>query len=363
MFEDICTARVGILGCGQISDAYLLNAARESWFTVAACADRDFERAKDKAGRYTGVRALQVDELFADDTIEAILNLTPPAAHAEVNLRALRSGKTVYTEKPYATTLEAALEVNAEAATRGLRAGCAPDTFLGGSHQTARKLLDDGAIGTPIAGVAFMASHGVESWHPAPEFFYKPGGGPLFDMGPYYITNLVQLLGPAKSVQAMATKGFATRTISSEPLAGALIEVEVPTHYSGDIEFVSGAVVTVLFSFDVWAHDLPRMELYGTEGTLHLSDPNHFGDEIFLKRRGEERFSPAFTHGYTENSRGVGLADLLAAALEGRDHRCNERLATHVLDIMHALDRSGESRAQIGLTTSCERPEPMPTSF
>jgi len=253
--------------------------------------------------------------------------------------------------------------VVAAAADRGLRAGCAPDTFLGGGIQTCRKLIDEGVIGEPVAAAAFMAGHGHESWHPSPEFYYKPGGGPMFDMGPYYLTALVNLIGPIRRVAASTRQTFPTRTITSEPLKGQVIEVETTTHLAGTVDFENGAIGTVIMSFDVWGHSLPRLEIYGTEGSLSVPDPNTFGGPVLLRKPREKEWTELpLTHSH-EVGRGIGLADLARALATGRPHRTDARLAQHVLDVMQAFDESSQAAAHVRIATTCERPEPLPAGL
>ncbi len=354
------TTRIGIIGCGNISNAYFATGARFSFFEVAACADLNFDAARAKAEQWHIPRACSVDELLADDSIEFVINLTIPQAHGPVMLACLEAGKSVYTEKPFTVTREEALSINALAREKNLRVGSAPDTFLGGAHQTCRQLIDDGAIGTPIGASAFMVGRGHEHWHPSPEFYYKRGGGPMFDMGPYYLTDLVQLLGPVTSVSGHARTTFAQREITSEPKRGQMMNVEIPTHIVGTFEFHSGALATINMSFDVWNHRLPVLEIYGTEGTLYVPDPNGFGGDVKLQRGREAEETIPFTHPYLENARGIGMADMVRAIQTGRDHRCNERLAYHVLDLMHAFHDASDEHTQIHIKSICERPAMLP---
>ena len=348
--------RVGIIGCGKISDAYFGTNAAFSFFDIAACADLNLEAARAKALQWHIPKACSVEDLLTDESIEFIVNLTIPRAHGQVMADCLRHGKSVYTEKPFTVTREEARQTLALAHERGLRVGSAPDTFLGGAHQTCRALIDRGDIGEPLAAVAFMACHGHEHWHPSPEFYYQVGGGPLFDMGPYYLSALINLLGPVASVAGIAKRSFAQRSITSAPKHGVLIDVEVPTHVTGLLNFANGAVGTLIMSFDVWSHGLPQIEIYGTEGTLFVPDPNGFGGPVKIRRgRGEIEEVP-LTHGYTGNSRGIGMAEMIQAMDQGRDHRCNERLAFHVLDVMHAFHDAHDQRTVIDLASSCDRP-------
>lgn len=351
--------KVGVIGCGNISDAYFKTNTKFNFFEIAACADLDLSRAQAKAKQWNIAKACGVEELLSDKEISFVIDLTIPKAHGPVNLACIKAGKSVYTEKPFAVTREEAHEVIALARQKNLRVGSAPDTFLGGGQQTVRKLIDDGAIGKPIAAVAFMTCHGHESWHPSPAFYYQKGGGPMLDMGPYYLTDLVQLMGPVKRVAGVAKATFPTRTITSQPLNGTVINVEVPTHVSGSFEFASGAVGTLVMSFDVFGGTLPRIEIYGTEGTLYVPDPNTFGGPVKIQRGKEKPEDVALTHGYVENSRGIGMADMILAMQNNRDHRCNERVAYHVLDVMQAFHESSERNAFINIQSTCERPAPM----
>ena len=355
--------RVGIIGCGKISDAYFGTNAAFSFFDIVACADLNPEAARAKAQQWNIPRACPVEELLDDESIGFVVNLTIPRAHGPVILDCLRRGKSVYTEKPLTVTREEARQTLTLAAESGLRVGSAPDTFLGGAHQTCRALIDQGAIGEPLAAAAFMACHGHEHWHPSPEFYYQPGGGPMFDMGPYYLTNLIQLLGPVESVAGFTRKSFAQRTITSAARQGTVIDVEVPTHVAGTLKFSGGVLATMIMSFDVWGHGLPPIEIYGTEGTLYVPDPNGFGGPVKIRRgRGEIEAVP-LTHGYTENARGIGMADMILAMQNGRDHRCNERVAYHVLDVMHAFHDASDQRAVVDLASSCERPAALPAGL
>lgn len=353
--------RVGLVGCGNISNAYFKNLAPySSYAKITACADLDLERARAKAAEHGVPKACTVKELLADPDIDVVLNLTIPAAHASVNLAALRAGKHAYCEKPFALTYKEGAAVLAEAKKRRLRVGCAPDTVLGGGIQTCRKLIDDGAIGKPIAAAANMLCHGHESWHPSPEFYYQKGGGPLFDMGPYYLTSLIVLMGPVKTVVAAAKKTFATRTITSQPLNGKVVKVEVPTHLSGELTFANGAIATVTMSFDVWAHHLPMLEIYGTEGSLSCPDPNGFGGEVQLWTRQTKQWEKVpLTHS-GDTGRGLGLADLARAAQGKGPHRMNGEMALHVTEIMEAFHASAATGRVVKLKSTCKPHEPLP---
>jgi predicted dehydrogenase len=355
---------VGIIGCGNISSTYLKRCAQFQVLKVKACADLDLARAKAKAREVRGAKAMTVKDLLADPEIEIVVNLTIPKAHASVALAALGAGKSVHNEKPLAVTREDGKRLLAAARAKGLRVGCAPDTFLGAGLQTCRKVIDQGAIGRPIAAAAFMTSHGPEDWHPDPEFVYQVGGGPMLDMGPYYLTALVALMGPVRRVSGSAQITFPERVIGSEPKRGQVMKVEVPTHVAGVLDFESGAVGTILMSFDVWAAELPRIEIYGTEGSLSLPDPNTFGGPVRLKRARDKRWrSVPLTHAYAENWRGIGVADMACALRAGRPHRASGDLAYHVLDIMQAIQEASAASRYVMLESTCERPAPLPADL
>ena len=354
---------VGIIGCGNISDAYL--AANDTFdaFEITACADLDTERAEATATEY-GIEALSVDELLAGDAVEAVVNLTPPHAHADVLTDILKAGKHAYTEKPFTTTVEDAREVLATAADRGLLVGSAPDTFLGAGLQTARQVVEEGRIGRPVGATAVWTSPGHERWHPNPDIYYKEGGGPLFDMGPYYVTALVSLLGSATRVTGSVTRPHETRTIESDARSGEEIDVEVPTHESGVVDFESGATANLLFSFDVEASSLPfpAFEVYGTEGTVRLPDPNHFEGPVEVQTRGSDWETVDLTHEYTDG-RGAGLADLALAVRTDWTQRASGELAGHVLEVMAGVRSSSESGSHATIESDPGRPEPLPPSF
>jgi len=353
--------KVGVIGCGRIAPRYLKVLSGFDIVEVVACADVIGERAEALAGEFDIGRACTVEEMSGDPSIEVILNLTVPAAHADVALAALAAGKSVYNEKPLATTREDGRKLLRAASERNLRLGCAPDTFLGGGLQTCRKLIDEGVIGEPVAATAFMLSHGHEGWHPNPGFYYQPGGGPMLDMGPYYLTALVNLLGPARRVTGSAKISFLQRTITSRPKAGTRIDVRTPTHVTGVIDFHNGAVATMIMSFDVWETGLPFIEIYGTEGSLGVPDPNTFGGPAHLRLPGDGSWRDIeLSHGNTEDGRGIGLADLARALRSGRPHRASGELAYHVLDIMHGfLDASREGR-HVEIKSTCVRPAALP---
>jgi predicted dehydrogenase len=352
---------IGVVGCGNISDVYLQNAGRFDALKVTACADLDAAKATAKAEAQGVPRACSADELLADPAIELVLNLTPPQAHFEISRKALEAGKHLYSEKPLALRRDDGRQLLDLARAKNRRIGCAPDTFLGAGLQTGRKLMDAGEIGRPVAAAAFMLCRGHERWHPDPEFFYQPGGGPLFDMGPYYLTALVSLLGPVARVTARTQTTFPERTITSEPKNGQRIPVNVPTHVAGILEFEAEAMCTLTMSFDVWHHQLPFIEIYGVDGTLSLPDPNGFGGAVRMQtHRGKAWRKMNSTHGYEENSRGVGLADMVRAIESDRPHRASAELAFHVLDVMESLHDSAREGRPVDVASRCEKPARMP---
>lgn len=363
---------IGIIGCGNISDSYFKGAARSRLVTIKSCADIRHEAAVEKAETYDTI-AVSVDDLLADPTIEIVINLTVPLAHASVGRQVLNANKHVYSEKPLAARLADAEALVALAETKGLRVGSAPDTFMGGAHQAARRAIDDGLIGQPVAGAAAVLSHGMEHWHPNPGFFFKPGGGPVLDIGPYYVTQLVNLLGPVARVSAVATRGLPVRTVTSEPLSGSIIEVEVATTVNGVLEFAGGANVALTASWDVWKHTRLPLEIYGTQGSLLAPDPNFFGGEVKVSR-GDSDWEPvdidAFPFGapnrpdmkdkMVADYRMVGLLDMAVGIRTGRPHRASGALALHVLEVMEGLQTASDTGRHVVIETRPERPAPVP---
>ena len=353
--------KVGVVGCGNISGAYFEGCKPYDILEIVACADLDMDRARAKAAQYGVPGACSTQALLADPEISVVVNLTVPLAHAEVNLAAIEAGKNVHCEKPLAATREDGRKVMQAAARRGVLVGGAPDTFMGGGAQTCRKLIDEGAIGEPVAATAFVVGHGHEGWHPDPAYFYDIGGGPMLDMGPYYITALVNLIGPIERVTGSTRVTFPERTITSQPLAGSRIQVRVPTHIAGILDFANGAVGTVITSYDVWAANLPVIEIYGTEGTICVPNPNGFGGPVRLHRHGEDegwREVP-LTHS-AEVRRGIGVADMAYALTSGRPHRAGGELAYHVLDVMEAFDDASKSGKHVEIQSTCARPAALP---
>jgi predicted dehydrogenase len=356
---------IGVIGCGNISPAYFDAAKRFKDVRMVACADMDLSRAKSRAEQY-GIEALTVEQMLAHPEIQIVINLTIPKAHGAVAISVLEAGKHVYNEKPLALDRAEAKSMLDIATRKGLLVGGAPDTFMGAGLQTCRKLIDDGVIGTPIGFSAFMLCHGHENWHPDPEFYYKAGGGPMFDMGPYYLTALVNLLGPITRVSGTTRTTFATRTITSKPKFGQTVTVDVPTHIVSVLDFASGATGTLTTSFDVWHHNMPNIEIYGSEGSLHAPDPNSFAGPVrvalaadYGKKEGVWQDMP-LTHAYDGYSRGLGPANMALALKRGeKTHRASGALCYHVLDVMHAIHEASDSGTYVNIASTCERPEPM----
>ncbi len=352
--------KVGILGCGNIFPQYIKGCRSFNVLEVVACADLDVSRARARADEFGVPKAYSPEELLADPDVQIVVNLTVPQAHLQTNLDAIAAGKNVHAEKPFALKREDGRRILDTAAAKGVLVGGAPDTFMGGGLQTCRKLIDDGWIGQPVAATAFMMSHGPESWHPNPDFFYKFGGGPLFDMGPYYLTALVSLLGPVRRVTGSARASFPERIATSQALFGHRIGVDVPTHVAGVLDFENGPVATLVMSFDVWAAQLPRIEIYGSEGTLSVPDPNTFGGPVRIRRAGSDEWNDVpLTHSASVG-RGIGPADMAYALLSGRPHRASGQLAHHVLDIMESIYDASSSGTHVQLQSTVERPAPLP---
>ncbi len=357
---------VGVIGCGNISAAYLQLAGLFNGYHISAVADINPDAARARADEF-GIAAFTVDDLLQQTDIELIVNLTVPVAHFDVSHRCLKAGKHVYSEKPYVLSLDEGLTLNRFADDNNLRIGSAPDTFLGGAHQVAREYLESGAAGEIIGGCCAVQSSGMESWHPDPDFFFQVGGGPVLDIAPYYVSNLVQLLGPVKSVVAMGSRPREFRLITSEPRAGEKIKVEVDTSVRAILQFDNGAQVSVVASWDVIAHEQNHIELYGTKGTIYVPDPNRFGDTLRvndgvienelqpLPTLGQANFEDA-NGNFIANYRGIGLADMVAGISENRPHRCSGQLALHVMEVLTAILSAADEQRVVELTTHCERP-------
>lgn len=349
--------RVGIVGVGNISGHYLATLRHLAAVEVTAVADLDRSRAATVA-RDNGMRDLSVEQLIDDEQVDAVLNLTIPAAHADIALRAIAAGKAVYGEKPLATTRGDAARIVEAGRSAGVKVGCAPDTVLGTGTQTARRAIDDGLIGTPVAATATMVTPGHERWHPDPDFYYRPGGGPLLDMGPYYLSCLITLLGPVARVVGCASRLRDSRTIGSGPRAGEAVGVEVDTHVTGVLAHESGVLSTLVMSFDAVATRAAHVEVHGTAASLAVPDPNGFGGDVWIHPlRGGWEVLPV-TAGFPEAGRGVGLADLAITA-DGEEPRAGGRLGYHVLDVMLSLLEAAEQGVAIDVASRCERPAPV----
>ena len=358
---------IGIIGCGNISTAYLKLAPLFKGLEVRAVADINMEAATARAAEFN-VKAQSVDDLLANPALDIVINLTIPDAHYPITKRILEAGKHAYSEKPLVLTLEQGTTLRDLAKAKGLSVGCAPDTFLGGAHQQARAILDEGTIGEITTGNAAIQAHGPESWHPSPEFFYQPGAGPVMDMGPYYIATLINLLGPVKRVGALTSSAEPERTIGSGPRQGQKIKVNTPSNIQALLEFHSGATISFSASWDVWHHKRNHFELYGTKGTLYVPDPNFFGGTVEVALAGgEAQVQSPWDHPFGKinqnhngrdlaNYRTAGLADMAQAHMEGRDHRCSLERTLHGVDVMTSILKSGETGQFVTLTTTCTRP-------
>jgi predicted dehydrogenase len=358
---------IGIIGCGNISTTYLRLAPLFKGLKVRAVADINPEAAKARGEEY-GVKAQSVDDLLANPEVDVVINLTIPDAHFGVTKRILEAGKHAYSEKPLVLSLKEGKILRDLATKKGLAVGCAPDTFLGGAHQQARAALDEGRIGTITSGSAAVLNHGMEHWHPNPDFFFLPGAGPMLDLGPYYVANLINLLGPVKRVGALTSSAQSERTISNGPRNGQTVPVKTPTNIHALLEFHSGATINLSTSWDVWHHKRNHFELYGTEGTLYVPDPNFFGGTVEIGQKdGKLKALKPWKHPFGKvnqnhngrelaNYRTAGLADMVAAVMEGRDARCSLERALHGVDVMTACLTSGETGKFVTLTTTCTRP-------
>ncbi len=353
--------KIGIIGCGTISSIYMENCLKFEHLELIGCADLDVQRAKAQAEKFGIPKAYSVEEILADTDIQLIINLTIPKVHAAVSIQVLESGKHVYSEKPLAVTREEGRQILETAKKHNLFVGCAPDTFLGAGIQTAIDLIEQGEIGVLVGASAFMINQGHEHWHPDPAFYYDFGGGPMFDMGPYYLTALVSLLGPIQRVAGSTRISYPERTITSQPKAGTKIKVATPTHISGTIDFASGAIGTITTSFDAFGKtSLPPIEVYGSEGTLLVPDPNTFGGPVQIRKRGESEFVEVpLSYGYSQNSRGLGIADMAKAILTGGDYRAKGDLAYHVLEAMHGFHDSSDNGVYYVMESQCAKPLPL----
>jgi len=340
--------RVGVVGCGVIAARYIADSSAFEHWRPVACADLDADASRALAAKH-GLRSLGVDELIADAEVDLVLNLTPPMAHAAVVAAALDAGKHVYTEKPLAPTVSEARELVEEAERRGLRLGCAPDTFLSSPYETGRQLIADGAIGAPVGAAATMLAGGPESWHPNADMFYRAGGGPLLDIAPYYLTALVSLLGPIQSVAAFAETPTPLRTLGAGARAGDVIEVEVPTHAAAVVRMRNGALATLAVSFETRGQYVSGLVVYGTEGLLTLPDANAFTGDVAVTGPGGEVETVAYRSRGEQETRGIGIEELAVALPEGRPHRANAELALHVLEAAEAAIVSAKERRFVEL--------------
>ena len=368
------TLGVGIIGCGNISWAYLTLAKKFKHIEVKAVADMNMAAAEARAKEF-GVKAQSVKDILNNDDVQIIVNLTVPAVHYKVSKQILDAGKHVYSEKPLTLSYKDALALQKYAGKKKLRVCSAPDTFLGGSHQLARKAIDDGKIGKIVSGTCHFMGPGMEMWHPNPDFFFLPGGGPMLDMGPYYISNLVNLIGPVKRVTALANTGRKARTISNGPRNGEVLKVKTPTTYHALLEFAQGACITVSLSWDVWAHKHQNMEIYGQTGAMFVPDPNFFGGDVMVAGADQKpAVLPAWDHPFAKNNWGhhnsqtdvifanyrcAGLADMADAIMKKRLPRCDISMVAHVVEVMTSVMESGTKRKVITLKSTCKRPAPL----
>lgn len=353
---------VGIVGAGFISGQYLNNLPRLTNLKLIGFSDLNQSRAEKVAADY-GVQAFEGDSIYSSSDVDVILNLTLPQSHAAVNLKALNHGKHVYLEKPFALTMQEATPVIELARQNGLRIGCAPDTFLGTGIQTTKFLLESGAIGTPFAASAFWSAPGHELWHPSPQFYYLNGAGPLFDMGPYYLTTLIFLLGPITSVIGNATHTNRSRKVHTGDLVETPISVEVETHISAILTHANGAQSTIMVSFEVWGSRLPTMEVYGTQGTVTVPDPNQFSEKTFIFTEKEQEWKEVEPlAGYIDAGRGFGLAEMAAAIETELPHRASGELGVHVLEVMESILKSAQSDSRITIQSSVSDVKLVPLS-
>ena len=359
---------VGIIGCGHIADTYLHNASLFPGVTIKSCADIDACRSKKRAAEF-GIQATSVHDMLQDKEIQLIINLTVPMAHFEVSLSALRAGKHVYTEKPLSSNYAHGVQLIAQASAHNLLIGSAPDTFLGAAGRRARALLDADSIGTPITGTAFMLGHGMEHAHPDPQFYYQPGAGPLFDMGPYYLTMLINLLGSVRRVVAMSCTGYKERLITAEgPLRNSTFPVGTPTSIFSVLEFESNAVISFGTSWDVYRHSNHYIEIHGTTGSMRLPDPDTFGGTVSVSSLGQPwtdyptendlfgKINFPFSKPTIANYRMIAVADMARAIRNNKKPITNAELALHVLDIMECIDQSAQHGSAINTRSSVNRP-------
>ena len=374
--------RIGLIGCGRISDIYIENCKKFDRLELLACAAIDKQEASAKAQKWQIPQVCAVDELLTHPDRDCILNLTVPAAHAEISLKALSNNKHVYTEKPIAATYTDGLKILELAKEKGMLVGNAPDTFLGGRWQTVRHLIDTGIIGKPLTAFAFVGTHGVERHHPNPDFYYQKGGGPLLDLGPYYLTIMVFLFGSISQVAGKSTRGFASRMIENGSRNGEWMPVDIDTHVNALITFANKVEATMTMSFDIWDSETPRFEVYGELGTISIPDPdpvfgaNRFGGEVLYRTRetsrwthqprptGRENWQVADNpYSHNENARGLGLLDLALAVTEGRQPRASGELAAHISETMDGILCSATEGQFVDIVSAPARPQPLPVNF
>ena len=361
--------RVGIIGCGNISETYFECQNLFNNFNVVACADINIEAAKSSAEKYN-VKAFSVEDILSNEHIDIIINLTIPSAHKEIIMKSLNAGKHCFSEKPLAINFNEGLEISELASSKNLYVGCAPDTFLGAAGQKARSIIEDKKIGDVVLGTFNLMSHGMEHWHPNPDFFFKPGAGPVFDVGVYYITQLVNLIGPIKSISSLSGTATPERTITSEPRNGEKIKVETPTTLMGTLEFHNNAKIQFFCSWDVWKHKHSTIELYGLEGSMIVPDPNFFSGDILISHKEEDwqvinndkmlLGIPNKTDNNGDkiaNYRGIGLSDMIDAISHQRQSRCSLDLAVHVLEAMEGIIKSSDERVIYNMKTKPNQPD------
>lgn len=374
--------KVGLIGTGRISDIYIQTCAKFPELEIVSCGSLNIAESRQKADQFGIPNVQHPNDILSDPDIDCILNLTIPASHAAISLQALEAGKHVYSEKPFATNLQDCKRILDLATSKNLKVGNAPDTFLGGRWQTVRKLLDQQVIGKPTGVMAFAGTHGVERHHPNPDFYYQKGGGPLLDLGPYYLTAMVFLMGPISKVSGMARKTFNQRMIENGKRYGELLDVEVDTHSLSMLEFESGAIGSMTLSFDIWDSETPRLEIYGEDGTICIPDPdpvhgaNIFQGPVLYRTRKQSRweFQPRpkdrgdwlvaeNTHGFNQDSRGLGLLDLAYAVRNKRAVRASGELAAHVYEVMNGILDAADQGGFVDINSRCSVPEVLPENF
>jgi predicted dehydrogenase len=352
---------VAVIGCGVISDQYLANLTRFPDITVLGCADLDLARAAEQAGTYGVPHSGDPASILALPGVDLVVNLTTPAVHASVAIQAITAGKHVYGEKPFALTVEEAGAVIAAAEQQGVALGNAPDTFLGAGLQTARRLIEQGRIGTPTAARATFATPGPDQWHPNPAFLFQTGGGPLLDMGPYYLTALIQILGPVARVAGFGRRAQHKRTIIEGPRAGEVFDVTVDTLVVGLLEFAGGQVANVTFSFDS-PHAVRELEITGTDATIRLPDPNTFTGSVLICDKGADDWTEIPATG-TAEGRGMGVLDMARSLRSGAPPRASATTALHVLDVMETLTAAADAGQTLPVSSTCTAAEPLPDTW